>query len=134
MSIINPTFPQTKVFKEWLGVMSQITTGNPTAEVMLNQFNETLTLTRNSSGVYYIESNELFTENKTVVNGQNIENPTTLQLLGNETTNQLGKCQFKRSTTSRIILKVYTSSVSSFFPKEFSDIGEKLTIRIQIYS
>lgn len=58
-------FPQ-KTYKEYSILMTQASTSAPTANVLVDDFGGSITLSRNATGVYYITSpTSVFVENKT---------------------------------------------------------------------
>ena len=122
-------FPQ-KTYKEYSILITQASTSAPTANVLVDDFDGNLTLSRNTTGVYYITSpTSIFVENKTSFS---ITNNGTYDV----TASPYSKVSMKISYLSTTQIKLETFLVNTNVPNGIvSDaLLYKAPLTIKVYN
>jgi hypothetical protein len=122
-------FPQ-KTYKEYSVLITQASTSAPTANVLVDDFDGNLVLSRSSTGVYYITSpTAIFVQNKTSFF---ITNNGTYDV----TTSPYNKVNVKMSWLSTTQIKLETFLVNTNVPNGivYDDVLYKTPLTIKVYN
>lgn len=109
--------------------LNQETTETPTKNIITNNTNNTLTITRQSVGNYKATSENIFTDNKTIVNNSRTGNPQTLY---SKTT--IGDYYLQAYRTAINEITIQTRKTSDFSAVDISEIESPIVISIQVYN